>query len=96
MNDGISRTANKIWTAYSGWDSEFVWGISNSKIKCSSIYHGSSGIHYRILPTKRIINAVWVGVDWFCTHQYGRNLSLDVINFGSKLLPLPFLINIGE
>ena len=96
MNDGISHTAYKIWTTYSGLDSEFVWGIRNSNIKCSSIYHGSSDINDRILPTRRSGNAVWVGVDWFYTHQAGRNLSLAVINFGSKLLPFPFLINLGE
>ena len=96
MNDGISHTAYKIWTTYSGLDSEFVWGIRNSNIKFISNYHGGSGINDGILPTGRSGNAVWVGVDWFCTHQDGRNLSLAVINFGSKLLPLPFLINLGE
>ena len=90
MNDGISHKSYKIWTAYCGWDSEFVWVISNSNIKCSSIYHGSSGINVRILPTRRSGNDVWVGVDWFCNHKVGCNLSLSVINFGSKLLPLPF------
>ena len=62
MNDGISHTAYKIWTTYIGWGGEFVWGISNSKIKCRSIYHGSSIINDGIFPTRMIVNAVWVGV----------------------------------
>ena len=52
---------------YSCWDSEFIWVISNSKIKYSSIYHGSSGINDGIMPTRSSGNAVWVGVDWFCS-----------------------------
>ena len=48
------------------------------------------------MSTRRSGNSVWVDVDWFLTHQSGRNLSLAVINFGSKLLPLLFLIIIGE
>ena len=96
MNDWISHTAYKILTAYNGWDSDFVWGISNSNIKSSSIFHESSGINDGILPTWRSGNGIWVGVDWFCTHQAGRNLSLDVINFGSRLLPLPYLTNLRE
>ena len=96
MNDGISHKAYKTCNANSGWDSEFVWGISNSNIKCSSIYHGISSINECILPIRRSVNNAWFVIYWFYTNQAGRNLSLDSIDFSSKLLRLPFLIIIGE